>query len=185
VHGSKSLSSLRAKRRPDGQNPCRRIGAGHVVRDGTFARVPVTEAELAALVGHRFPGGTYTIEHWENALLCDVLCVDPLPGGLVHPTWLCYGPIAGVGLRVADLFALFRAESDEAVRFGESRLELWQPLLEDTTYRLSGEVVGVERKQSRSLGWMDVVDFRIDVHDDGGGELIASNTTTVLFLRGA
>ena len=25
----------------------------------------MTEAELAALVGHRFPGGTRVIEHWD------------------------------------------------------------------------------------------------------------------------
>jgi hypothetical protein len=27
------------------------------------------EAELAALVGHRFPGGRYRVEHWENWLV--------------------------------------------------------------------------------------------------------------------
>ena len=33
--------------------------------------LPMSEADLHALVGHRFPGGTRTIEHWENWLLTD------------------------------------------------------------------------------------------------------------------
>ena len=32
--------------------------------------IPSEEAMLA-LVGHRFPGGTYRIEHWENFLFSE------------------------------------------------------------------------------------------------------------------
>jgi hypothetical protein len=34
------------------------------------ARVPA-KAEIESLVGHEFPGGEYTIEHWENFLLTE------------------------------------------------------------------------------------------------------------------
>ena len=40
--------------------------------------------ELAALVGHRFPGGNRRIEHWESWLLTDCTGRDPMPDGLTN-----------------------------------------------------------------------------------------------------
>ena len=143
----------------------------------------MTEQEIASLAGHRFPGGTVTIEHWENVLFSDVMGVQPLPDGLVHPAALFHVPIAGCGVRIADIFALFRAESDEAVRGGGFAWELHRPLREETPYRASGEVVSVERKESRKLGPMDVVTFRFELHDAADGALVARAQATWLFLR--
>jgi hypothetical protein len=39
----------------------------------------VSNDELAGLVGHRFPGGTYRVAHWENFLLTDCTGREPLP----------------------------------------------------------------------------------------------------------
>jgi hypothetical protein len=144
--------------------------------------VDATAEEMQALVGHRFPGGTFTIEHWENVLLTHAAGSAPLPDGIVHPVWLFHGPIAGAGLSLRELFALFRAESDEAIRGGGYEWTLHAPLREDVTYRASGEVTGIERKVSRTLGPMDVTSFRIDVHDEAGG-LVASTMSTWLVLR--
>ena len=145
----------------------------------------MTEEELQALVGHRFPGGTVTVEHWENVLFSDVMGVEPLPDGLVHPAALFHVPLAGSGVRIGDIFELFRAESDEAVRGGEYAWEIHRPLREETPYRAGGEVVSVERKQSRKLGPMDAVTFRFELHDDADGELVARVHATWLFLRSA
>jgi hypothetical protein len=138
--------------------------------------------EMQALVGHRFPGGTFTIEHWENVLLADATGSEPLPDGLVHPAWLFHGPISAVGTGLRELFALFRAEADEAVRAGGYAWTFHAPLREGVEYTASGEVTGVERKASRTLGPMDVTSFRIDLHDSGGG-LVASASSTWLVLR--
>lgn len=143
----------------------------------------VTPEEMQALVGHRFPGGAFTIERWENVLLSDVMGVEPLPDGLAHPAYLFHAPLAGAGMRIADMFELFRAESDEAVRAGEYRWEIHRPLRVGMTYRMFGGVVGMERKASRKLGPMDVATFRIDVHDSEEGGLVASTTGTWLLLR--
>mgnify|MGYP002382121274 CR=1 FL=1 len=128
--------------------------------------------------------GTFTIEPWENVLLSDVMCVEPLPGDVAHPAYLFHAPLAGVGMRIADMFALFKAESDEAVRAGEYHWEIRQPLRVGRTYRMSGGVVGMERKESRKLGFMDVAEFRIDVHDAETGEHVASTTSSWLLIRG-
>ena len=143
----------------------------------------VSVEEMQALVGHEFPGGTFTIEPWENILLCDVMQVDPLPDGIAHPAYLFHAPLLGVGMPLAAMFALFHAESDEAVRAGGYHWELRQPLRVGTTYRMTGRVAGVERKESKKLGWTDVTSYRIDLHDDATGELAATTLTTWLVLR--
>lgn len=143
----------------------------------------VSPEEMRSLVGHRFPGGIVEIEHWENVLFSDVMGTEPLPGGLAHPAFLFHTPLAGAGISIADLFTLFRAESDEAVRAGEYCWEIHRPLREGTRYRVSGEVVGMERKESRRLGPMDVASFRLDLHDAEDGGLVATTTSTWLVLR--
>jgi hypothetical protein len=145
--------------------------------------VAVTEGELQALVGYRFPGGTVTIAHWENVLLSDVMGVEPLPGGLVHPAALFHVTTAGGGLSIGEIFALFRAESDEAVRGGEFHWVFHDQLREDTPYDATGEVVAIERKQSRKLGPMDAVTFRFELRDAASGSPVAEARPTWLFLR--
>ena len=57
----------------------------------------ITENELGALVGHRFPGGHYRIAHWENWLLTDCTGRAPMPDDLAHPIVLFHAPILGAG----------------------------------------------------------------------------------------
>lgn len=142
----------------------------------------VTIEEMQEVVGHRFPGGTYTIESWENVLMSDATGVAPLPDGIAHPALLFHVPLAGVGARVADVFELCHAESDEAVRAGEYRWILHRPLRVGVTYRMSGEFLGVERKQGRRGGVMDIVTHRIDLHDEAG-TLAAATIGSWIFLR--
>jgi hypothetical protein len=144
--------------------------------------VSATLEEMRALVGYRFPGGTFSIERWENVLLADATGSEPLPDGLVHPAWLFHGPISAVGTGLRELFVLFRAESDEAVRAGGYEWTIHTPLREGVEYTASGEVTGIERKVSRSLGPMDVTSFRVDLHDANGG-LVASASSTWLVIR--
>jgi hypothetical protein len=66
----------------------------------------VSDEALAALVGHRFPGGTYRVAHWENWLLTDCTGREPMPDDLVHPIVLFHAPILGAGTSIAELFRL-------------------------------------------------------------------------------
>jgi hypothetical protein len=145
-------------------------------------RIGVTIEQMQGVVGHRFPGGTFTIEPWENVLLSDVMGVQPLPDGIAHPAYLFHAPLAGAGVRVADIFELCHAESDEAVRAGEYRWVMHEPLRVGATYRMSGGFVGVERKEGRRGGLMDIVSFEIHVHDEAGA-LVASTLSSWIFLR--
>ena len=146
---------------------------------------PVTIEEMRELVGRPFPGGTFTIERWENALLCDVMAYERLPDDLAHPAYLFHAPLAGVGLKYGDIFALCRAESDEAIRAGEYVWDVRAPLRVGRTYRMSGSFTDVTRKEGRRAGLMDIVTFRIDVHDQADDALVATVVNSWIFLRSA
>lgn len=135
------------------------------------------------MVGRRFPGGTYTIEPWESFLLTDLMESEQLPDGIAHPAYLFHMPLAGVGVRVADMFEWCLAESDEAVRAGEYHWELLRPLRVGATYRFSGGITEVQRKEGRRGGLMDVVSFEIEARDEADGELAARTTSSWIFLR--
>ena len=142
----------------------------------------VTEQELRALVGYRFRAEG-SIAHWENVLLSDDGRAAPPPDGLVHPAALFHVTVAGGGLGIGEIFDLFRAESDEAVRGGEFHWRFEDQLREDTPYDASGEVVAVERKESRKLGFTDAVTFLFQLRDPESGELlVAEARPTWLFL---
>ena len=88
--------------------------------------------DVSALVGRRFPGGSYTVARWENVLLHDVVEADPAPGGLVHPIGLFHIPLAACGWTYDEIFRLCHAESAEAVRAGEYDWQIVEPLREGT-----------------------------------------------------
>jgi hypothetical protein len=105
----------------------------------------MTETELENLIGHRFPGGTRTIEHWENWLLTDCTGREQLPDHLVHPVALFHVPIQGVGTSIAELFALGQVEGAGSVGLDGYDWEYFQPLREDVEYRFDGGVIETER----------------------------------------
>ena len=57
---------------PSPRRPCPRGRSRRSSDDGTLRRIGVTIEQMQDVVGHRFPGGTYTIEYWENVLMSDV-----------------------------------------------------------------------------------------------------------------
>ena len=138
--------------------------------------------EMQQLVGRPFPGGTFTIEHWENFLLHDVFTAPPPADGLAHPMYAFHAPLAGMGMSFAEFFALCRAESDEAIRAGTYDFEYHRPILEGETYEVRGEITGVERKRGRRAGLFDKVTFRLEMLE-ASGERALTATNVWLFLR--
>ena len=124
---------------------------------------------MAALVGHRFPGGEYRIEHWENFLLSDATGVAPLPDGLAHPVHLFHVPIAGAGITIGDLFALAEADRAAPVSIDYYDWEIDRPLRENQTYRLDGGITAHERREGEGDGpTVDSFVYEIDVNDEAG-----------------
>lgn len=123
---------------------------------------PPPVEQIRALVGHEFPGGTYTIAHWENFLLTECTGAAPLPDGIVHPVALFHVPILGAGTSIAEMFALGHAESDSSIGIESYDWRIHQPLKEDVEYRVSGTITEADRRTSERGIW-DRIQFRFDL----------------------
>ena len=131
--------------------------------------LPMSEHQLHALVGHRFPGGTRTIEHWENWLLTDCTGAEQLGDGQVHPIALFHVPIQGAGTSIAELFELCGAQGAGSVGLDGYDWEYFAPLREHVEYRVDGEVTEVERTTSESTGRIaDRFVYSIEMTDPDG-----------------
>ncbi len=140
-----------------------------------------SDDELAALVGHSFPGGSYTVADWENFLLTDCTGREQLPDGLVHPIVLFHAPILGAGTSIAELFRLGSADGQAgSVGLLGYDWEYMQPLREDIAYDVGGGIASVERVVS-AAGVADHVAFRIELSQQG--ELVARVTNRWSFRR--
>jgi len=135
-----------------------------------------TAEDIAGLVGHEFPGGTYTIAHWENYLLTECTGAAPLPDGLAHPVALFHVPILGAGTSIADMFALGRADSDFSIGIESYDWEIRLPLEEELPYRISGRVTAAERRREGERLY-DRIQFQFDL-EQPDGEHAARTTIT-------
>lgn len=141
----------------------------------------LTEAQLDAVVGHRFAGGRYRIEHWENFLLTDCTGRDPLPDGLVHPIVLFHVPILGVGTSITELFALGGVSGPGSVGLEGYDWEYIRPLVEDIEYRMEGGVVSAHRTTDDAGRVIDKFVFEITLFDES--DRLAARVTNKWVLR--
>lgn len=141
------------------------------------------EADIRAIVGHRFPGGDYSVAHWENFLLTECTGADLLPGGMVHPVVLFHLPILGSRTTIGEMFALGQAESDFSIGIESYDWEMFTPLYEEVPYSISGKVVSAERRTSPDRLPFDRIQFQFEVAR-GDGALAARTTITWHYRRG-
>ena len=141
----------------------------------------ITETELYALVGHRFSGGHYRIERWENWLLTDCTGRDPLPDALVHPVALFHAPILGVGTSITELFELGRASGAGSAGLESYDWEYFQALRENIDYRMRGGICAAERRTTDDGRVYDRVAFEIELFD--ADQLVARITNCWRFYR--
>ena len=142
--------------------------------------IPPAE-DIAALVGHQFPGGRYTIAHWENYLLTECTGADPMPDDLAHPVALFHVPILGAGTSIAEMFELGQAESGVSIGIESYDWEFFQPLREEQPYDITGVITSAERKNEGKRTF-DRIQFQFDLHNDAG-EAVARTTVTWHYRR--
>lgn len=141
----------------------------------TTVRPPPPEAEIRAIVGHEFPGGTYAVAHWENFLLTECTGAQLLPDGMVHPVVLFHMPILGCGASIAEMFALGQAESDYSIGIESYDWEMFHPLREAIAYRIAGKVVAADRRTRADGRAFDRIQFQFTVTRPDG--VLAARTT--------
>lgn len=140
------------------------------------------QAKIEAIAGHRFPGGHYRIEHWENVLLTGCTGADLAPDGLAHPIALFHLPIAGSGTSIADMFALGQAESDLSIMIESYDWEFFVPLREEVEYSVTGQVTSAERCCNEQGKVYDRLQFQFEVFSPTE-QLAARSTVTWHYTR--
>ncbi|MFM7118680.1 MAG: hypothetical protein ACKOZX_00245 [Gammaproteobacteria bacterium] len=131
-------------------------------------------AAIRALTGHRFPGGAYTIAHWENFLLTACTGAEPLPDDLAHPVALFHVPILGARTSIAEMFALGQAESDFSIGIESYDWEIFRSLREELPYTVTGCITAADRIFEGARAF-DRIQFQFDLHESDGAH--AARTT--------
>lgn len=137
-----------------------------------------SEEDLQRIVGHRFPGGSYLVQHWENFLLTECTGAQLLPDGMVHPVVLFHMPILGSGTSISEMFALGMAESDYSISIESYDWEMFEPLREERVYRVDGHVLSAERRLTGGpRGPFDRIVFQFEIAEPDG--VLAARTTII------
>lgn len=135
-----------------------------------------SEEEIKALVGHRFPGGRYTIAHWENFLLTECTGAEPLPDDLAHPVALFHMPILGANTSIGEMFALGQADSDFSIGIESYDWRIYKPLREELEYTVTAEITEADRRGGGDKVY-DRIQFRFDLAEPDGAEAASSLVT--------
>lgn len=148
-----------------------------------MAAAAPSDEEIAALVGHRFPGGERKVEHWENWLLTDCTARPPMAGGRLHPVVLFHVPIQAASTSIGEIFSLCGGGSAGSVTLLGYEWEFIAPMLEDVTYRGDGGIVSAERvRNEEGRVTHDDISFVIELLDPAD-TVVARVTTRWRFLR--
>ena len=141
--------------------------------------LPAVE-DIQGLLGYEFPGGRYTIAHWENFLLTECTGAEPLPDDLAHPVALFHVPILGARTSIAEMFELGQAESGVSIGIESYEWEFHQALREEVEYDITGKVTAAERINTETQTY-DRIQFRFDLTDRG--QAVASTIVTWRYRR--
>lgn len=135
------------------------------------------------VAGLSLDGDGFMITAAENEALCRSLGTAPDASGEAHPIWSYVATQIGMGLSVAELCAACAFRVEDGPMILRSHLEAARPIMTDRHYRVFGEIIGVTRKQSRKLGAMDLLEYRLRLDDEVEG-VICTVTNTWALPRG-
>lgn len=141
----------------------------------------MTAPGFEALPGTPLPEGTFTISEEDERRVLEVVGGESSPDGAAHPLWAYVAPQRGIGISVSDICRLADFDVNDGPMLGSSHLEYTGPIRVGVPYRVTGEVLSIERKQG-SIGTFDILEFREELrsHED---ELVAASTSTYILPR--
>lgn len=138
---------------------------------------------LEHLPGTALPEGSFTITPDEQHRLADSL--GGASGDGAHPAWAYIATQRGIGISVADLCALADFDVNDGPMLGSVELIYAGEIEIGVEYRVTGEVVGIERKHGRKAGTFDIMTFRERLLAPDGAEVATSTNTFILPRREA
>lgn len=140
--------------------------------------MPITP--LPDVAGRSLDGPGFTITEEENRALCASLGVAPGANGAAHPIYFYVATQVGMGLSVAELCAVCDFDVEDGPMMAGTKADYAAPLVTGRHYDVRGEIVGLTRKQSRKLGTMDLLEFRLHLDLPGEGRVCTVTNTWVL-----
>ena len=129
------------------------------------------------------PGGWYDIGAEENAALCRVLGDEPDAYGLAHPLYSYIATQAAMGVTVAELCALCAFDVAAGPMIVGNDIIFERSLMVGQRYQVSGEIVSLTRKPSRTFGAVDLLDYRLVMTDAAGRRIAICSNGWVLPRR--
>jgi hypothetical protein len=131
--------------------------------------------------GTELPAGSFTITPGEQGRLIGALGGTTFEGA--HLVWAYIATQRGIGISVADLCALADFDVDDGPMLGSVEMTYSRPIELGVEYRVTGEVVGIERKHGRKAGTFDVMTFRERLLAPDGAEVASATNTFILPRR--
>ncbi len=131
--------------------------------------------------GTPFPEGRYRIETWAQALLCDRLGSSAPTDGSAHPLFAYLATQAGIGIDIDGILECAGCRAEDGPMMASCDIEFHAPLRVGATYRVTGQVLGTERKSGRTMGAFDLFSYELSLHDDAR-TAVAARVTNVLVI---
>ena len=125
----------------------------------------------------------YVISTEDNAALCRSTGIAPAGDGTAHPIYYYVATQVAMGKTVAGLCAACHFDVDDGPMMGSSEVRFSTPLRTGLPYTVSGEILSLERKRSRKLGVMDVLTYRLRLHEPDGNAALETDNVWVLPRR--
>ena len=133
------------------------------------------------VAGTRLDGtAIFTISAVENAALCRSTGVEPKLDGTAHPIYYYIATQVAMGQTVAGLCAVCDFDVDDGPMMGSSGVRFSAPLRTGGQYKVGGEILSLVRKRSRKLGVMDVLTYRLRLHELDGRTVLETDNVWVL-----
>lgn len=122
--------------------------------------------------------GTITISAEDDAALCRSTNVEPASDGTAHPVWFFVASQVGMGRSVAGICEACQFDVNDGPMMTGSRVAFSRPIRTGVSYRVEGEIKGLTRKRSRTLGVMDLMEYELRLvgADDGTTVLVTTNS---------
>ncbi|HEY5754336.1 MAG TPA: hypothetical protein VIU34_00875 [Steroidobacter sp.] len=136
-----------------------------------------------AVAGTRLPGGEYRISAEENRALCESLHAKPASDGRAHEIYSYIATQSGMGVSVDGLLAICEFDAADGPMLGSSNARYLSHLRTDETYRVSGDILSLTRKQSKKLGTMDILEYRLTLSRASGEPVLEVTNTWILPRR--
>lgn len=137
------------------------------------------------VAGLRLDGPTpFRITPEENAAICGTCGIPPTPDGTAHPVFYFIASQVGMGLSVKALCDACDFDVDDGPMMVGSDVDFEGVLRVGQDYRVTGEIVSLKRRESRKLGVVDTLTYRLALHEGDAREPVVSLTNSWVLPRG-